>query len=592
MTPKAGHLPVSFFPYLLLRVLPVAAIIMTAIGAAGLIATQNIAEEKADELLAEQSAYTRTIVQYRIDNIGAQVENLSVNALIVNGLIDLEGREGYLPAFFRNLRLAGHPQAKIELADYKGRILYKNGNSNGVYVPPGQLREQVIENGWKWSRLTADGLALVYPIQYANHTEGAVIVTLGKSGLGRLFDIGTQYNETVIVDADGRAITSSSSDFASAGSVFVNSGNENRRLASSPLEGFTGVKILTMQRNDVALAGQHWLRNVLIVGIAIALAALGGAIAFTAFIAKRDVSRLSNVIRKIGETKDMGQRVVPSGPAELFVLSEDFNMMLETLQRTTASFDYVDSIISNSVEGIVTIDSAGLIETINPAATRTFGYSEQETVGQNISLLIPRDGSAALNQLLKNTDPGAATVNQQQTLFGQHKNSTPIPLELTVTPMNVDGDYKFIGIFRDITERQKAERALQESESRYRQLSELSSDWVWEMDENLRFSYFSPSFEKVTGTDPSFSLGKTRQEVSAGELSSDRWQAHLADLAAHREFRNFCYGFVGPDGRELRISINGRPIFDDDGSFTGYRGSASDVNPSAQGKKGTGSGPD
>ncbi|NQV48460.1 MAG: response regulator [Rhodospirillaceae bacterium] len=128
-----------------------------------------------------------------------------------------------------------------------------------------------------------------------------------------------------------------------------------------------------------------------------------------------------------------------------------------------------------------------------------------------------------------------------------------------------------------VIERKEAEELLRESEERYRQITDVSSDWVWEMDKDLRISHLSPGFKRLTGMDPALSMGKTRQESTNDDLTADHWQRHLADLAAHREFRNFRYGYKRLNGEGMQISISGRPVFDDDGNFDGYRGTATDV---------------
>ena len=119
---------------------------------------------------------------------------------------------------------------------------------------------------------------------------------------------------------------------------------------------------------------------------------------------------------------------------------------------------------------------------------------------------------------------------------------------------------------------------LHKSESRFRQLAELSSDWLWEMDENLKFSYFSTNYFRRTGYDPEFSIGKTRNQLTEpADLKRDHWQLHLSDLENKREFRNFQYQFVGPDGVMHYLQISGSPVFDENKDFSGYRGTATDL---------------
>ncbi len=129
----------------------------------------------------------------------------------------------------------------------------------------------------------------------------------------------------------------------------------------------------------------------------------------------------------------------------------------------------------------------------------------------------------------------------------------------------------------EIEERRAVERALQESEARMGDFAEASSDWFWGMDENLRFSYFSGRFEEVTGVPPAALFGKTREETGVPNVDPEQWERQLADLAAHRSFRNFEHPRAMPNGEIVHLSINGKAIFDADGQFRGYRGSGSEI---------------
>lgn len=118
---------------------------------------------------------------------------------------------------------------------------------------------------------------------------------------------------------------------------------------------------------------------------------------------------------------------------------------------------------------------------------------------------------------------------------------------------------------------------LQLSEQRFRDFAEVASDWLWEQDENFRFSYFSArAFDGVADTVTAH-LGKTRREVGNAELTEREWQEHEADLLAHRPFRNLRVKRHNADGSIHYSSISGRPYFDTDGKYRGYRGTARDV---------------
>jgi PAS domain S-box-containing protein len=129
-------------------------------------------------------------------------------------------------------------------------------------------------------------------------------------------------------------------------------------------------------------------------------------------------------------------------------------------------------------------------------------------------------------------------------------------------------------IEEDVTERKRAHDGLIASEERFRQIVEVSSDWIWETDADHRFTYVSERYREATGLSPV--LGVRRDEM--GEVFADpgAWRRHFADLAARRPFRNFEYVFrSGADRRYFNIS--GTPHFDARGQFLGYRGTGTDI---------------
>ena len=124
------------------------------------------------------------------------------------------------------------------------------------------------------------------------------------------------------------------------------------------------------------------------------------------------------------------------------------------------------------------------------------------------------------------------------------------------------------------------EGALRASEVRFRDLSALASDWFWEQDEQFRFTYFSfggamSALERV-GIGHRQLIGRTRWELPVN-LSPEAWRAHRTALEAHQPFRDFEYPITTDSGGVRWFSVNGQPLFDDSGRFTGYRGTARDI---------------
>jgi len=119
--------------------------------------------------------------------------------------------------------------------------------------------------------------------------------------------------------------------------------------------------------------------------------------------------------------------------------------------------------------------------------------------------------------------------------------------------------------------------ALKDSEARFRDLTNLSSDWYWEQDEHFRFTDVSSEIGTRAGIRARDHVGKTRWELPGIELSQADWDRHIALLKAHQPFEGFTYQRVGPDGEMRYFRMSGRPIFDAQGTFKGYHGVGQDV---------------
>jgi diguanylate cyclase (GGDEF)-like protein/PAS domain S-box-containing protein len=133
-------------------------------------------------------------------------------------------------------------------------------------------------------------------------------------------------------------------------------------------------------------------------------------------------------------------------------------------------------------------------------------------------------------------------------------------------------------------ENRSLENALRESEARFRDVVQLSSDWYWEQDENFRATYFATEVGH-SGYEGSSLLGQTRWEQPGVDLDSADFEAHRAICEAHQAFRDFTYRRVGRDRVEHWISASGQPLFDHAGHFRGYRGVARDVTQQKQAER-------
>jgi PAS domain S-box-containing protein len=129
---------------------------------------------------------------------------------------------------------------------------------------------------------------------------------------------------------------------------------------------------------------------------------------------------------------------------------------------------------------------------------------------------------------------------------------------------------------RHLARGERLAEALSNSEARFRDFAEATSDWFWEQDETLAFTYVSDEIVHVTGRHAAEYIGKRRGDLLSVIRDGD-WAAHLADVAGRRPFRDVRYAMLRSQGDLRHVSISGKPTFAEDGTFLGYRGVGRDV---------------
>lgn len=143
-------------------------------------------------------------------------------------------------------------------------------------------------------------------------------------------------------------------------------------------------------------------------------------------------------------------------------------------QRVKISEERMRAVLDNTLESIITIDRAGIIQSINPATEQIFGYGQKELVGQNVKMLMPEPDRSAHDQYLDNYHKTRQPkiMGKGRELEGRHSDGTIFPLELGVTEVSIDDQVMYVGVLRDITQRKEYETALLTARQELQQANE------------------------------------------------------------------------------------------------------------------------
>jgi PAS domain S-box-containing protein len=252
-----------------------------------------------------------------------------------------------------------------------------------------------------------------------------------------------------------------------------------------------------------------------------------------------------------------------------------FVLDLTERKRAEQAAERVASIVESSDDAIVSKDLDGVIRTWNRGAERLFGYKAAEVVGRPITILIPPDRLDEEPGILARIRRGEP-VDHYETVR-RHKDGSLIDISLTVSPTR-DAKGAIVGaskIARDITERKRAEQALRESEGKFRDYAETASDWFWETGPDHKFTQLT---ENAFGSNPAGRIGTARSDHALDlETEPEKWRLLNATLGSRKPFRDFVYCCAGGNGTPMYVKTSGKPVFDTNGEFGGYRGTGTDV---------------
>jgi PAS domain S-box-containing protein len=232
------------------------------------------------------------------------------------------------------------------------------------------------------------------------------------------------------------------------------------------------------------------------------------------------------------------------------------------------------AILETAVEGIITIDDRGLIESFNTSAEKIFGYQAREIIGQNVKQLMPAPYRQEHDGYIHHYRHGgrAKIIGIGREVVGQRKNGQVFPMDLSVSEVRLADRRIFTGFVRDISARKEAEKAL----LHYAALVESSDDAIigktldgyitsWNRGAEIVFGY---KREKMIGQHLSVLIPENRRDEEPAILERIRRGESVDHYETVRRRK---------DGKLIDISVTVSPIRDADGNIIGASKVARDI---------------
>ena len=316
------------------------------------------------------------------------------------------------------------------------------------------------------------------------------------------------------------------------------------------------------------------------------------------------IAELARVARAIAAEKEYDLRAPDLGGTELKQLGVDFNHMLNEIERRDLALveardtlelrvldrtqelqdeiaersraeaalreqtDYLHTLVEGCPIGFVAEDNNGKIQLSNQAFRELFGYSREEMTGKSIDELIaPIELRSEAGEMSRHVLNGSLVHRRVQR---RHKSGVLIDVEAYGVPFVVDGVLRGqFALYQDVSEQMKAQRALSESEERFRTLCAAAPVGIALLDENGKFSYVNEHYVAMTG-------------LTEKEALNDGWKLvlHPEDLERIQETRSRAiqlgedyamnYRYLTRDKRVVWVDTVARAFVHKGGSRKGY----------------------
>lgn len=241
----------------------------------------------------------------------------------------------------------------------------------------------------------------------------------------------------------------------------------------------------------------------------------------------------------------------------------------------------LDAIIEAALDGIIAINERGIIEMLNPAAARMFGYSSSELLGCNISRLMPQGYAQHHDEYLQNylRTGQKHIIGIGREVEGQKKDGTQFPLRLSVSEVKTDGHSLFTGIIHDLTEEKKAALALKQEKERTQQYLDIANTMIVVINRDGIIELINNKGCELLGISEKDALGRDWFEMTIPDDQREfiRSFFHSTIMESHQVPDYFENEIITQNGGKRLVAWRNAFILDEQGRISGTISSGVDI---------------
>ncbi|EWH08931.1 multi-sensor hybrid histidine kinase [Catenovulum agarivorans DS-2] len=529
---------------------------------------QRLVEHEIQDHQQEIAEQFSHILTKTTNTLKAEVENLAQNDLIINSLIDVEGRRQYIELLFNSFVFAGIQNSQLSLLDFEGQII-TNNQATRPLLNRAQWFDKVLQNGKTYQQLTSQGWIFVAPIRYGQLPEGAIYAHIPLQQVQPLLEINLLKTEIVYTDQQNNILFKSAS-IPQSNNQFKLAQLEEYKYLLQPFDDLSTIYIL--QKTEYAYQQVIMFIIVLIVALVGLVIATTYSISLAANFASQTLHQFVNAIEG-HDRKNTPSTNLHQGPQlyEMTQLRNQFDGLLEELFATNVSKEQFQSVINSIAESLAVFDLNGRCLLHN----NTFDEFKNKVLDNGIPTIniIEKEHRAAVFNLESDQYEFESLYhlpdeynNYQQTFIHWHRTRY----------LTSDGQLAgivLVGI--DITLQKSIDRELRIRD----RAIETAPSGIIIVDASIVHQpiiYVNPAFEHITGYGKNEVLGKNCKFLQ-GEKSDKRIIQQISQAIRSEQAISTTIINYTKQGKEFYNQLSITPVFDSHNKLTHFLGIQNDV---------------